>query len=129
MTKITREYVREHPEKIFVFGDNVLEKGFGGQAKELRGEPNAYGVPTKKYPSMRAESFFTDTELMANILLIDRAIAKIPTDGREIVVLPLGTGLAQLPIKAPETYSYLVKRIKTLTCSGFVNQLRRIGYV
>ena len=51
---ITREELQRHPELIFVFGDNMLRKGFGGQAKEMRGEPNAVGVPVKWRPSRDA---------------------------------------------------------------------------
>ncbi|MHA1591486.1 MAG: DUF7831 domain-containing protein [Candidatus Heimdallarchaeaceae archaeon] len=108
---ITRKYVREHPEKIFVFGDNCLHSGYGGQAKEMRGEPNAYGIPTKRYPTMDENAFFTDDDFENLIVFIDDAIEKIPIDGREIVVLPLGTGLAQLPQRAPRVYKYLVSAL------------------
>ncbi len=45
---IRREDVRAEPDKIFLFGDNLKESGYGGQAKEMRGEANARGIPTKK---------------------------------------------------------------------------------
>jgi len=60
---ITREELQRHPELIFVFGDNMLRKGFGGQAKEMRGEPNAVGVPVKWRPSRDAGAYFTDRDL------------------------------------------------------------------
>jgi hypothetical protein len=44
---ITREMVRADPSTVFVFGDNMARNGLAGQAKEMRGEPNAIGVPTK----------------------------------------------------------------------------------
>ena len=47
---ITREYVRANPDKIFLFGDNLEQRGLGGQAAAMRGEPNAVGIPTKKRP-------------------------------------------------------------------------------
>lgn len=50
---ITRDMLRKEPEARFVFGDNAYRKGFGGQAKEMRGEPNALGVATKWYPGKR----------------------------------------------------------------------------
>ena len=34
--------------------------GFGGQAKEMRGEPNAISVATKWEPSNRPNAFFSD---------------------------------------------------------------------
>jgi hypothetical protein len=47
---ITRKDLRENPDKRYVFGDNVERRGYGGQAKEMRGEPNAIGVVTKWAP-------------------------------------------------------------------------------
>ncbi|MFW6247319.1 MAG: hypothetical protein ACOC22_04075 [bacterium] len=60
---ITRKYLKENPEHIFVFGDNLLRKGYGGAAK-LRDLPNTYGFITKKYPDNKDESFYTPDEYM-----------------------------------------------------------------
>ncbi len=46
--KYTRAYIRAHPDWLFVFGDNMMRRGFGGQAAEARGEPNAIGIATKR---------------------------------------------------------------------------------
>jgi len=32
---ITRKDVRQNKDKIFLFGDNLIERGLGGQAKEI----------------------------------------------------------------------------------------------
>lgn len=112
---ITRDMVKNNPDKIFLFGDNLLCKGYGGQAKEMRGEHNAIGIPTKKKPSMTDDSFFTDDELELNIIVIDNAIDEIPDNS--IVIVPkagLGTGRAKLKEKAPQTYQYLMNRLKEL---------------
>lgn len=58
---ITREYLRNHPNEIFVFGDNHFRRGTGGAAI-LRDEPNVYGVITKKTPSQNPEDYFTIEE-------------------------------------------------------------------
>lgn len=58
---ITRQYLIENPNHIFVFGDNLLRKGYGGAAK-LRDLPNTYGFITKKYPDNKDESFYTPDE-------------------------------------------------------------------
>lgn len=112
MRHITRDIVRANPEKIFLFGDNLIGIGYGGQAKEMRGEPNAIGIPTKKKPSMSPDSFFTDDEYESNIIAIGKAFNRIPDNCT--VVLPqagLGTGLAKLPEKAPKTFAYLYLRL------------------
>lgn len=117
MNHITRDYVRKNRNKTFLFGDNLQQRGMGGQAKEMRGEPNAVGIPTKKKPSMSDDSFFTDDEFHINIQQINNAFNRIPLIGNKIIVIPsagLGTGLAKLQEKAPKTYEYLQDRLKSI---------------
>lgn len=38
---ITRDKIKENLEVLYLFGDNIIRKGLGGQAKEMRGEDNA----------------------------------------------------------------------------------------
>jgi uncharacterized protein YeaO (DUF488 family) len=119
---ITRVDVRADKDKIFLFGDNLAGQGFGGQAKEMRGEENAVGIPTKKAPSNNPNSFFTDKEFAANIKAIDEAFGKIPPD--KMIVIPsagLGTGLADLQEKAPNTFAYLNEKLAEI---GFNNPNR-----
>lgn len=117
---ITREYVRENRDKLFLFGDNLERRGFGGQAAAMRGEPNAVGIPTKKSPSYRDDAFFSDEEFEQNKASIDAAFAEIMnavTDSIRVIVIPsdgLGTGRAQLDRRAPRTFAYLQKRITDL---------------
>ena len=115
MHGITRQFVREHSEWCFLFGDNLQRIGFGGQAKEMRGEPNAIGIPVKKKPTMHDDAFFHDDEFWANARAIDAALDLVPKDG--IVIIPadgIGTGLAQLEYRAPVTFKYLKARLKQL---------------
>lgn len=117
---ITREYIRENRDKLFLFGDNLERRGFGGQAAAMRGEPNAVGIPTKKSPSYRDDPFFSDEEFEQNKASIDAAFAEIMnavTDSIRVIVIPsdgLGTGRAQLDRRAPRTFAYLQKRMTDL---------------
>lgn len=117
---ITREYVRENRDKLFLFGDNLERRGFGGQAAAMRGEPNAVGIPTKKSPSYRDDAFFSDEEFEQNKASIDAAFAEIMntvTDSIRAIVISsdgLGTGRAQLARRAPRTFAYLQKRMTEL---------------
>jgi len=106
--------LRKHKDKVFVFGDNLIRKGKGGQAI-IRDEPNAIGIPTKKLPSMSNDAFFSDKEFSKNKIAIDNAINKIPKN--KILVVPkdgLGTGRAKLKQKAPQTYFYLIEKLREL---------------
>ena len=114
----TVEDVQKNPHALFIFGDNNIGRGKGGQAI-IRGLPNAIGIPTKKYPSNDPESFYTDAEYNENITKINTAINIIVglSTSYKYIVLPedgLGTGLADLPRKAPNTYKYLVNAINNL---------------
>ena len=117
---ITREYVRANPDKIFLFGDNLEQRGLGGQAAAMRGEPNAVGIPTKKRPSYSPDAFFTDAEFEQNRSAIDLAFTKLSeaaTDSTRVVVIPsdgLGTGRAELQRRAPKTFAYLESRLAEL---------------
>ena len=57
---IQRSDLKANPDTLYVFGDNMERRGYGGQAKEMRGEPNAVGIPTKVSPSMASSAFLTD---------------------------------------------------------------------
>lgn len=56
---LSTQLVRAHPEKIYIYGDNLKAFGKGGQAV-IRDEPNAFGIPTKRYPSWDEWAFFSD---------------------------------------------------------------------
>ena len=58
---ITKKYLRDNPNHIFVFGDNLDRKGKGGAAI-LRDEPNTYGFITKKKPTTSLNDYFTPDE-------------------------------------------------------------------
>jgi len=112
--RYTRSMLRARPDTLFVFGDNLAQYGRRGQAKECRGEPNAVGIPTKKRPSMDENAFFTNADFAIAKAAIDRGFLRLAVHVREggVVVMPangLGTGLAQLPTRAPMIHAYILK--------------------
>lgn len=116
---IMREDLQNNPGVYYLFGDNLQRRGLGGQAKAMRGEPNAIGVATKKDCTMRPSDFFTDDEYEANCEQIDADLEMAFEMVRcgKIVVIPadgLGTGLSELPQRAPKTNAYLVARLEKL---------------
>lgn len=46
--QIMRRDLLDNQDKLYVFGDNMVRRGFGGQAREMRGEPNAVGIRCSK---------------------------------------------------------------------------------
>lgn len=108
---ITRQNLKDNPETLYVFGDNLERVGLGGQAKEMRGEPNAIGLPTKLLPSHNNNAYLTEEHLILIIITntddVDKLIHHL--DHEKIVIWPtdgIGTGLAKLEEKAPNIFNY-----------------------
>ena len=111
---VTRKKLKDNPNDIYIFGDNLIEKGFGGLAKECRGEPNAFGIPTKKAPTMFPDAFFYETKedinLVFPIYIKKYKELKSLLDEDKNVMWPegnIGVGLAKLPSKAPTIFMML----------------------
>lgn len=117
MAWITRQTLRDNPDKAFIFGDNSERKGLGGQAREMRGEPNAFGIITKKAPFNYPSAFLSDSCFEENKYWIDHDIQRVLDSEFTTVVIPstgIGTGLAQLDKLAPRTFEYLQKKLGEL---------------
>lgn len=115
----TRELLIRHPDDLFVFGDNVLRTGHGGQAFPCRGMPNAVGIVTKMAPTRAADAYLKDTELKQvsaiNLPAWFTLMTKLQEGGR--VWLPrdgLGTGLAELPRRAPKIFADIQAKLAEL---------------
>lgn len=110
--RYSRELIRNHPEAIFVFGDNMFRQGMGGQAQAARYETNALGIVTKKSPDHTNEAFFYTPELkyykwasyndfnLLHMYAADKYDIVIPEDG-------IGTGLSRLQETAPNILNYI----------------------
>ena len=102
-------------ESLFIFGDNMVGTGHGGQAI-IRGCPNAFGIPTKRLPSRYEEAYMSDQyqegmAIATRLDLLERMEEEydnfiFPADG-------LGTGLAKMPEKSPELFSMMMKYLNT----------------
>lgn len=119
----TREGVMKDMQSLYIFGDNDAGFGTKGQAV-IRNLPNAIGIPTKKYPGRKAMHFYTDDEFKENEKKLAAAFGKcrkrLKTGEFGRFVLPedgLGTGLAELPTKAPKTYAILQRMLNELVIS------------
>ena len=113
------EIYKNRNDKVYIFGDNIQEKGGGGMAGEMRGEINTVGIPTKKTPTMKDDAFFTDNEFSYNIYFIFKAFLKIPKQRDLVVPRNIGKGLSKLDTKAPRTYKYLTNLLSSLVDGRF----------
>lgn len=113
---IVRADLKAHPDRLFLFGDNELRRGMGGQAAEMRGEPNAVGVATKRAPSMVPSAMWADWDFYRCAAIIDSDLkpAFLHAAAGGVIVCPkdgIGTGRAGLPTKAPCIWTYLRARL------------------
>lgn len=120
---ITREMLRAEPETRFVFGDNLDRVGLGGQAGAMRGEPNAIGVATKRHPGMSPGDFFED-DRPVDLWAVDQDIDLVIRAFHEghVIVLPLdglGTGLSELPTRAPKLHRHIINRFRAIAGDDF----------
>ena len=118
----TKDLLRQHSDKIFVFGDNMKRYGKGGQAI-IRDEPNAFGIATKRYPSRDDWAYFSDKEDEKEVVLQDlRNLYKLAQ--HKTIVFPaagVGTGLAEMEKRSPMIWKTLCDVL--LKHFGFDNKL------
>jgi len=92
---ITKDFLRNHQECIFVFGDNLIRQGYKGAAK-MRDEINSYGFITKKFPSMSDSSFYKESDYVSVFSdewnLFTEKIKRSPD--KLFLISRLGAGLA-----------------------------------
>lgn len=115
---------------LYVFGDNVKRVGMGGQAKEMRYEPNAVGVATLNAPGV----FYREdpASVDAQNRTIDRDMKPLFDHVKKggIVIWPadgIGTGLARLPQASPSTFAYLEDKLGALIKIGKIFNADRVG--
>ena len=93
-TTITREFLRDNPNIIFVFGDNEGRVGYGGAAA-LRDEPNTYGFVTKKDLGEAEPNFMPDEYISVFVEEALRLRQKIAENQDKMFYISrLGAGLA-----------------------------------
>ena len=117
---IERVDLTNNPNAVFLFGDNTKRLGLGGQAKSMRGEPNAIGIATKWEPSNAPEAFFSDDDfiLCSRVISGDFRKAFAARDHGKTIIIPadgLGTGLSRLPELAPKVNAHLEWMLELLT--------------
>ncbi len=111
VSKLNVALCKTNPEHIFVFGDNMIGKGKAGQAI-IRDCSNAFGVPTKRLPSMNPNAFFSDKQDEYDIVLEKLSLLwQMHKDGKCIVLPnnPIGSGLAKVSSKSPIVWNLIKK--------------------
>jgi hypothetical protein len=113
--RIFRADLKANPIVLYVFGDNERRVGLGGQAYEMRGEPNAVGVATLAAPGV----FWSDADAprQCTVINADMGPLFVALAAGRAIVFPLdgiGTGLADLANRSPKTFAHLQARVADL---------------
>ena len=105
--------VIKNPSWLFVFGDNIRRQGCKGQAI-IRHFNNSVGIATKIDRFSYDGCYFSDLNIKKNIKIIETDIEYMgfmfdygKYDSLVFSSYGLGTGLARLEEKAPNTYLFL----------------------
>lgn len=134
--RYSQKLVEEYPRTHFVFGDNRIRRGNGGQAC-IRPCKNTLGVVTKHEPSNAPGAFFEEGDPLAmrslardllNIeQLMEQPAAAVVLPVLDLPDLPssLGCGLAQLPSRAPTMYAMINSWQRRLTTKYHTSIIRR----
>lgn len=106
------------PGWLFIFGDNTKRYGKAGQA-QIRDTKNAIGLATKFTPSVDNDAYFSDQRYSECCDIIEKDLQAIFNRSEEydVLIFPfagLGTGLSELPKRAPRVYTYLCSRLEQL---------------
>ena len=115
-TQYTPDYLRKHPDIIFVFGDNLSRVGKGGQAI-IRNEPNAIGLVSKRTPDHSPTAYMTGTPTDYNAINADLSrIEELALSGKQLVfpAAGIGTRLARRQTTAPDLLAYIDSEISKL---------------
>ena len=116
----TPSLLQANPNKIYVFGDNMKRYGKRGQAI-IRNEPNAFGIATKRYPSMDDWAFFSDKEDEFECVVNDLRKLWVLSKSH-VIVFPaagIGTGLAEMEKRSFDLWSKMNWILKDYF--GYVN--------
>lgn len=102
---------QDNTDALVVFGDNLIGKGKAGQAN-IRDEANAFGVPTKRLPSMNEGSFFSDKQDEYKIVKSKLIYLWREHEAGKLVILPvaqIGSGLAKLEQNSPKIHELICR--------------------
>lgn len=123
ITEVQREWYskvqcKANKNKLYVFGDNLLRTGCGGQAI-IRYETNTHGIATKSFPGTHPTDYFDDSphQAIAVINDIHSLITKYHTGEYDCVVLPhdgLGTGLSKMDKTSPQLFKMMNSMLQAI---------------
>ena len=92
---VTKQFLDENPNAVFVFGDNLRRVGYGGAAA-LRDHKQTYGFITKRNPDNMDESFYRPESYRFdfNVYVLELRLFIEKNNDKTFYISQLGGGLA-----------------------------------
>lgn len=112
---ITRAFIQQHTEWIFLYGSDSFEQGALGQMWSCHGEPNSFPIYTC-YKMCQSNRYWQDGMYNDVIRKLEKCcFDRIPKDNRPILPLrKIGEGASQLKYMAPRIFAYIKARLETI---------------
>jgi len=109
--------VKKDKDTVYVFGDNLIEKGQTGQAV-IRNLPNTVGIPVKRFACLKNDyCYFSDREEEFEIVSEKLNNLERYVNMGYKIALPatgIGTGIADLKNRSPKLFKYITNRLRKL---------------
>ena len=123
----------KEPNKLYVFGDNTWRVGKGGQAV-IRDLINVFGIATKVAPGVNNWDYFKDELNTLSVIFKDISnLVHICSHKRyKFLIFPkegLGTGLSEMPTRAPESYKIMVQCLNEIFGTTYEHSVINAGGV
>jgi len=116
--RISRAYIQEHPDWIFVYATDVVGRGAEGHEWQCKGEPNAFGIPTVYKLCPSSSVFFQDSRREEQWQYIINAFEKIPRDKGPIIPFRrIGMGCSRMQEFAPKMFAELQRLLKYISAN------------
>ena len=111
---ISKTFVQQHRELIFIYGKDHYGNGMFGQMWVFDKEPNCYPVFTIQRYCPSNKRYLVDN-LREHKTWIDQCVDAIPIDGRPVIVCHgIGLGCSRMQELAPRLYQYMCDRLSLI---------------
>lgn len=111
--RLTREYIKQHPELIFIHSCCWWPNSEVGPALVCKGLSNCYGVPVR-WKLCKSSGYFSDQQQSEIYRIIDESLAKIPCTNPVILFPKIGNGDSRMHKFAPKCWQYMMDKLNAI---------------
>lgn len=124
-SRITRAFIRTHPEYTFLYSSTVHKEVPHGQASECMGEENVQRVPVR-WSLCKSSGYFNDNALRDISVELRVAISLAEDDyniGKIIIPFPkMGQGASRMMEFAPRAFDLMNRLVDKIKYQNIVYQ-------